>query len=102
MHGLCVCRYLRRGIWATAARQPACLLSKRLPSVTAAPTMTAGTGAVMIALGRAGRLLRFIGAALLSGHLTACATQPREDVHVAIGSGAQYVEQAKDYASLYL
>jgi hypothetical protein len=45
------------------------------------------------------RVIAAIGVACL---LAACATQPKENVQVTVGSGAAQIDRAMDYASLYL
>jgi pimeloyl-ACP methyl ester carboxylesterase len=57
---------------------------------------------MMVSFGCASRPLCLIGAIVIGCQVAACATQPRENVQVTVGSGAAQVDRAKDYAALYL
>lgn len=48
------------------------------------------------------RAARWLIAGMLSGLLGACASQPREQVRVTVGSGPSTTEEARSYAALYL
>src|SRR5260221_555457 len=46
--------------------------------------------------------VRWLATTLLAALLSACASQPRDQVHVTIGSGSSEYQAARSYAALYV